>query len=255
MKSSMKVAAVAALGFASIAVSAASAGKFIAAGYFHTCGIRESGTVDCWGDNNDGQSTPPDGKFIAVSAGKSMTRTHTCGIRESGTVDCWGSEGSRQSMPPGGKFIAVNSVGHARTCGIRESGTVVCNGVIGASTPPEGAFSAISVGFGFACGIRESGTVDCWGSEGSRQSMPPGGKFITVSAGRFHTCGIRESGSAVLLGFRQIWPVHAARWQIHSLMRMRDMSVTAYMEPFHVRLNGSTPPHVRLNGVTSAVPR
>lgn len=36
----------------------------ISAGKLHTCGVRLNGTVDCWGDNGRGQSSPPAGEFL-----------------------------------------------------------------------------------------------------------------------------------------------------------------------------------------------
>ena len=35
----------------------------------HTCGLRANGSVECWGDDEFGQASPPDGKFVSVSAG------------------------------------------------------------------------------------------------------------------------------------------------------------------------------------------
>jgi hypothetical protein len=41
----------------------------VSAGWLHTCGIRSDGTVECWGYNTYGQSSPPSGAFAQVSAG------------------------------------------------------------------------------------------------------------------------------------------------------------------------------------------
>ena len=47
----------------------------VSAGYYHTCGVRTNGTVQCWGLNEDragnvvGQASPPDESFASVSAG------------------------------------------------------------------------------------------------------------------------------------------------------------------------------------------
>ena len=46
------------------------AGSFdsVSAGNYHTCGVRSDGSVACWGNNEDGQATPPAGSFVSVSA-------------------------------------------------------------------------------------------------------------------------------------------------------------------------------------------
>ncbi|GIW44313.1 MAG: hypothetical protein KatS3mg077_1595 [Candidatus Binatia bacterium] len=42
----------------------------VSAGERHTCGVKTDGTVQCWGWNNSGQSSPPAGTFAQVSAGE-----------------------------------------------------------------------------------------------------------------------------------------------------------------------------------------
>ena len=86
--------------------------------------MRPDGTVECWGANWAGQSTPPGGTFTQVSGGAQ----HTCGIRTDGTVECWGANWAGQASPPGGTFTQV-SAGAPQTCGIRRTdGSVECWG-------------------------------------------------------------------------------------------------------------------------------
>ena len=70
----------------------------VSAGGKHTCGVRVDGSVDCWGDNEHGQSTLPEGEFASVSAGW----VHTCGVRADGSVACWGNDSFGQSTLPEG---------------------------------------------------------------------------------------------------------------------------------------------------------
>jgi hypothetical protein len=58
----------------------------LSAGGGHTCGVNSSGSVECWGWNEYGQSTPPSGTFESVSSGM----WHTCGVDSSGSLECWG---------------------------------------------------------------------------------------------------------------------------------------------------------------------
>ena len=169
----------------------------VSAGGSHTCGVRESGAVECWGLDKWGQSTPPAGTFTSVSAGYD----HTCGVRESGAVACWGRDDSGQSTPPAGTFVLVSG-GGSHTCGVRESGAVACWGrdSEGQSTAPAGTFISVSAGSWHTCGLRESGAVECWGHDDSGQSTTPAGTFVLVSGGNLHTCGVRDSGEVACWG-------------------------------------------------------
>ena len=56
------------------------------AGGIHTCGLRSTGAIECWGSSNSGRTTVPAGSYSAVSAG----HEHSCGIKTDGTIACWG---------------------------------------------------------------------------------------------------------------------------------------------------------------------
>ena len=73
----------------------------VSAGWNYTCGVRDDGSVECWGNDYyvwvNGRATPPAGEFASVSAGGS----HTCGVRRNGSVACWGYDEVGQATPPG----------------------------------------------------------------------------------------------------------------------------------------------------------
>ena len=76
------------------------------------------GSVACWGGNDFGEITPPEGEFASVSSG----RGHICGVRADGSVICWGNDrGDGQATPPEGEFASVNAGGR-HNCGVRMDG-------------------------------------------------------------------------------------------------------------------------------------
>ena len=80
----------------------------ISSGSGHTCALRLDGTPVCWGFNQEGQASPPEGeRFVAVSSGG----YHTCALRPDGSAVCWGNDARGQSSPPDMRF----SVAHGGT--------------------------------------------------------------------------------------------------------------------------------------------
>jgi hypothetical protein len=127
----------------------------IACGEDFSCGIRDDGTLACWGLDDADQSSPPSGVFVAVAAGY----RHACGIRTDGALTCWGEDIKGSASPPKGTFEAIATKG-TYNCAIRTDGTVACWGIcLSMGAPPDGPFTAIAAG----CGVtRDDLRVSCW---------------------------------------------------------------------------------------------
>ena len=110
----------------------------LSAGDGHTCAVRKSGELVCWGENTNGKTdVPQNGAYLTVTAGA----YHTCALRESGEVECWGSNDQGQTDAPPGKYRSV------------------------------------AAGLWHSCAITESGELDCWGEEFGPDTLPRGGRF------------------------------------------------------------------------------
>ena len=203
----------------------------VAAGQGHTCGLRASGTIDCWGRNDEGQAMAPHGTFKAVVTGV----YYSCGLRVSGSVQCWGQGNVVRALPPAEPLMAMFG-GTFHVCGLREDGSAVCWGEnsYGQASPPTGPFVSLAPGHRYTCGNRPTGTVECWGQEvgppgtfkayaagwnlrcgiltdgtvtclgevdrlGGKPA-PTAGTFVAITAGTFHACGIRTDGTAACWG-------------------------------------------------------
>ena len=93
----------------------------VSAGQSHSCGLRTNGTIDCWGNNDDGQLDVPERIFKKLAAGAN----HTCGVRlEDGAIKCWGADNESQTgiQAKGTPFIPLGpytdvAAGEFHTCG------------------------------------------------------------------------------------------------------------------------------------------
>jgi uncharacterized repeat protein (TIGR01451 family) len=178
--------------------------KQVSAGASHTCAVNTDGTVQCWGNNNDGQlgngtftasSTPVTvsgiNTAVAVSAGGSVLQSHTCATLADGTVQCWGYNGSGEL----GNGTTANS-----------STPVTVSGISTAVT--------VSAGPAHTCATLADGTLQCWGYNGYGQlgngtttssSTPVTvsgiSNAIAVSAGAYHTCATLADGTLRCWGY------------------------------------------------------
>ncbi len=134
----------------------------VTAGLDHTCVLRASGDVVCFGDDEQGQlargaspsgggswsatpvAIPVTGTAIAVASGPGAS--HTCAVRGDGTLACFGANESGELGWPSG------------TCPT----TAPCD--VGASTPPDPREAAeVAAGNAYTCLRTKAGAVSCWG--------------------------------------------------------------------------------------------
>lgn len=174
----------------------------VVAGAWNSCALRTEGTIACWGDNGNGESSPPAGAYTQIS----LRGETGCALSLAGEAACWGLWGG---PAPAGPFAQV-AAGNLTSCGLRTDGSLSCWGYTanGVTSPPIGKFTQISVGVGHACGVRDKGMILCWGSDAFGQitntpAPPTGLKFTRVSAGIAHSCAILDDGSARCWGDNQ----------------------------------------------------
>jgi alpha-tubulin suppressor-like RCC1 family protein len=188
----------------------------IALGGAHTCGLRQDGTLWCWGHGGSGRrgdatTTETDrtsprlvlatgetaggsgwNDWLDVTAGG----THTCGLRSGGTGWCWGGGGYGE-LGYGGAGVQTTpaqvkdftdwtslAAGGEHTCGVRSNGTLWCWG--------RGAHGRIGNGEAFDAAV-------WWLDQVLAAGAAPDGAtwndWIAVTAGEAHTCGLRSNGT------------------------------------------------------------
>jgi len=193
----------------------------IGLGAYHTCAVTNSGGVQCWGDNGNGQlgigsqlsQTNPT-RLSTLTSGVSAIaggEFFTCALTMAGGVKCWGDNTFGQlgdgttsprytpydvpTFPSGVKAIAT---GYNSTCVLTSSSGVKCwgynvNGELGRGTKSTQEFApadvkgltsgvtGISAGLGQACALLSGGGVLCWG-KGNPTPVPVSGVNPGVTA-------------------------------------------------------------------------
>jgi len=173
----------------------------ISAGFAHTCVLRASGKVLCWGESGNYQTGAATNVLqlspvlvsiggtsytaVDVSAGDS----HTCAVLNTGEVWCWGSDAFGQI---GDGTAGGNQVVPAR------SGSGLNN------------ISKVAAGGDHTCALNDVGGVLCWGA-GDQGQIGDGGTpstqatpktvsslsgVVEIDAGTDHTC-VRLTGGTV----------------------------------------------------------
>lgn len=181
----------------------------LSVGAAHSCALKSSGAVYCWGANDDGQLGPTPAAeakspvhVLGLATMRQVTAgaSHTCGVTIDGDVHCWGTNlhgelgsGTPSSSPSPtpvavaglpGKVLAV-AAGRAHTCALTPEGEVWCwgqneLGALGDDTSIDrarpvkplglpGPVASLSAGAGGTCAVLESGDAYCWGSNANGQ--------------------------------------------------------------------------------------
>ncbi len=140
----------------------------VSAGGFHSCGIKTTGKIACWGTIKAGPTGPATETFTSMSAGG----LHSCAINQGKKIKCWGGNGDGQTNAPTGTFEFVDS-GSTHACAKKSDQTLSCwgNYANGRTTVPSGAYNMVSAGRAHSCGVAVSRKVMCWGDNTNGQAV------------------------------------------------------------------------------------
>lgn len=177
----------------------------VASGGGHCLALQSSGRVVCWGNNQVGQATPPEGleDVEAIAAGYD----HSVALKRDGAVVAWGGNAYGQShVPLGlGRVVAV-SAGSLFTLALREDGTVSAwgNRANGAASVPAQVTNvvAISAGNNHALALRRDGSTIAWGSgDRGKTEVPADLSGVTaIAAGGSHSVALGLPATPVIEG-------------------------------------------------------
>ncbi len=180
----------------------------LAAGFQHSLGLKDDGSIVAWGVNAFGQCTPPspnDG-FVALAAGHS----HSLGLKDDGRIVGWGHNGYGQcaAPSPSGGFVAL-AAGDGHSLGLKSDGSIVAwgrndRGQCDVPSPNRDfiALAAGNAGGSHSLGLKRDGSIVAWGYNANGQcDVPdPNSDFVALAANGGYSLGLKTDGSLVRWG-------------------------------------------------------
>ena len=187
----------------------------LAAGGYHTVGIRSDGTVivsDLSSYDSNGQDDIDSWTdIVAVAAGG----YHTVGLRDDGTVTATGWNELGECDVDSWTGIVAVAAGRRHTVGLRSDGTVIATGWNDSSQCDVDSWSDIVAVAANGCtvGLRSDGTVVATGWNYYGQcDVDSWNNIVAVAAGEVHTVGLRSDGTVVATGFNGSGQCNVDNW-------------------------------------------
>ncbi len=185
----------------------------LAAGTYHTVGLKKDGTVVAVGNNSHGQLNVSSWTRIrAIAAGT----YHTVGLKTDGTVVATGYNGYGQLGVSAWTNIKAIAAGTYHTVGLKEDGTVVAvgnNSYGQLNTSAWTNIKAIAAGAYHTVGLKEDGTVVASGQNGYGQlDVTSWSSIKAIASGAYHTIGLKEDGTIAAIGYNSNGQLNVSAW-------------------------------------------
>jgi len=185
----------------------------VAAGWYHTVGLKSDGTVVAVGDSTFGRCNV-DGwtNIVQVAAGG----YHTVGLKSDGTVVAVGRETAGQINVGDWTDIVQVAAGEYFTVGLKSDGTVVAVGDNSAGQCNVTSWTnivQIAAGESHTLGLKSNGSVVTAGDNSYLQrniSWTTG--IVQVAAGWYHTIGLKSNHTVATMGYNDFHQCDVYGW-------------------------------------------
>jgi len=187
----------------------------VAAGGFHTLGLKDDGTVLATGYNNLGQIDVSNWNDIKqVSAG----RYHSLGLKTDGSVECVGENEYEACNVTEWSDIIQVSAGRYNSYGLKSDGTVVStssNEYGQANITTWNDIKQVSSGTYQVLGLKNDGTVVCAGGQKSDNACNVSSwtDIKQVVGAGYHSIGLKNDGTVVAVGNNEKGQLNVSDWK------------------------------------------
>ena len=178
----------------------------VVAGYYITCALLDTGTVDCWGMDVNGvgawlESVEPSA-LVSRAVHSGVTREVAwCALFADSTAECRWATGESKVYADA-VDVSLSSSSFGASCGLRGDGTVDCEpSDASGGPPPSFPLSSIVGNADNHCGLTGTGSLYCWGNDVRDSLDTPGGTYVDVRFGELWGCARTSSGDLDCWGF------------------------------------------------------
>ena len=174
---------------------------YIAAGGYHSVGVKSDGTVVAVGRETAGQLNVDSWTdIVQVAAGE----YHTVGLKSDGTVVAVGSDAEGQCQVGGWTDVIQIAAGKSHTLGLKSDGSVVTagdNSYLQRNLSWTTGIDQVAAGWYHTLGLRTDGTVAAIGHNDFHQcDVYSWTDIIQIAGGGYHTVGLKSDGTVVAVG-------------------------------------------------------
>ena len=183
------------------------------AGFFHTVGLKEDGTVVAVGNKDYGQCDVNSWQnIIDLAAGYS----HTIGLKSDGTVVATGYTGNKRCDVSKWEDIVKICAGRSNSIGLKQDGTVVATGDNQYGQCDVSKWKdivAISSGDDHTVGLTADSKILATGDNRYGQCDVSDWKdIVAISAGGMHTVGLNSNGKVFAVGDNESGQCDVSDW-------------------------------------------
>jgi len=155
----------------------------ISAGFAHGCGLRDDGSLVCWG--RIGPLPMWSARPVQLASGHGFT----CALLDDRTVRCLGASTFDELNAPLRETFTEVAAGPSYACGVRTGGGISCWGRLPGPAPAQ-RLHGLALGRSIACGLDDGGAAVCWGATNETHAGP----FTRLHAVGGQVCGTGPAG-------------------------------------------------------------
>jgi uncharacterized repeat protein (TIGR02543 family) len=186
---------------------------YVASGGYHSIGVKSDGTVVAVGRETAGQINVDSWTdIVRVAAGE----YHTVGLKSDGTVVAVGSNAEGQCEVGGWTDVIQIAAGKSHTLGLKSDGSVVTAGdntYLQRNLSWTTGIDQVAAGWYHTLGLRTDGTVAAIGQNDFHQcDIYSWTGIIQIAGGGFHTVGLKSDGTVVAVGRSSAGQIDVGDW-------------------------------------------